>query len=267
MSPALRRARELLRKLTVEPWRAIDEAHRDPSAPSWHVPCVLLTVCIAVIIERYLGGEDRYRDLGELRHLFAFIDSERLRPRVYWGLFKAINDFLLPVLCIKLLLRGRLRDHGWRWPDRNEWLWAGAVFLAVMPFVIAASYTATFQLAYPRFAGAARSLTHFFGWEGVYAFQFLMLEFFYRGFMVNALARHFGANAIFVMVVPYAMIHFNKPMAEAFASIFAGIVLGILALRSRSIFGGFAIHCGVAWSMDVLALLHRGTLQKLFAGS
>jgi hypothetical protein len=37
--------------------------------------------------------------------------------------------------------------------------------------------------------------------------------------------------------------------------------------RSRSILGGFAIHCGVAWSMDLLSMLHKGSLQKLLHGS
>jgi membrane protease YdiL (CAAX protease family) len=56
------------------------------------------------------------------------------------------------------------------------------------------------------------------------------------------------------MIVPYCMIHFQKPMAETFGAIIAGLVLGTLAMRTRSIWGGVAIHAAVALTMDVLAL-------------
>jgi len=39
-------------------------------------------------------------------------------------------------------------------------------------------------------------------------------------------------------------------------SIFAGIVLGTLAMATRSIWCGVLIHVSVAWTMDCLALMH-----------
>ncbi|MCA9320336.1 MAG: CPBP family intramembrane metalloprotease, partial [Planctomycetes bacterium] len=59
--------------------------------------------------------------------------------------------------------------------------------------------------------------------------------------------------AIFVMVIPYAMIHFTKPMPEAFGAIFAGVALGYLAMRTRSFYGGILLHYAVALTMDLLA--------------
>jgi membrane protease YdiL (CAAX protease family) len=85
-----------------------------------------------------------------------------------------------------------------------------------------------------------------------------MLELFFRGFMAFGLARVMGSLALFVMVVPYAMIHGNKPLAECLGSIVAGIALGTIALRTGSIWGGVLLHCGVAWSMDLLALARTG---------
>jgi membrane protease YdiL (CAAX protease family) len=52
------------------------------------------------------------------------------------------------------------------------------------------------------------------------------------------------------------MIHYGKPMAETYGAIIAGVVLGTLAMRTRSIWGGVLVHCAVAISMDVLALGH-----------
>ena len=54
--------------------------------------------------------------------------------------------------------------------------------------------------------------------------------------------RSFGAGAIWSMVVPYCMIHYGKPYLEACAAIIAGVVLGSLAMRTRSIYAGFLVH-------------------------
>ena len=43
-------------------------------------------------------------------------------------------------------------------------------------------------------------------------------------------------------------------MPETFGAIGAGLILGTLAMRTRSIWGGVLIHVGVAMTMDVLAL-------------
>ena len=91
-------------------------------------------------------------------------------------------------------------------------------------------------------------------WEAMYAIQFLSLEFFFRGFMLQGLRRAFGSGAIVVMMVPYCMIHYGKPMPETFGAIGAGLILGTLAMRTRSIWGGVMIHVGVAWTMDLLAV-------------
>ena len=83
--------------------------------------------------------------------------------------------------------------------------------------------------------------------------------------MIFNLARSIGSLAIFVMVVPYAMIHFGKPFAECMGSILAGIALGTVALRTGSIWGGVLVHCVVAWSMDLLALWRTDRLWSLLS--
>ena len=75
------------------------------------------------------------------------------------------------------------------------------------------------------------------------------------------LRHRFGFYAIFAMMVPYCMIHFGKPMPETFAAIIAGIVLGFMSLKTRSIWLGAAIHVAVALGMDFLSLWHNGLLS------
>jgi membrane protease YdiL (CAAX protease family) len=97
-------------------------------------------------------------------------------------------------------------------------------------------------------------------WELIYFVQFFGLEFFFRGFLVHSLKPALGKYAIFVMTVPYCMIHFGKPPAETFAAIFAGVFLGWLSYRSGSILLGLILHCAVAFAMDILALNNKGLL-------
>ena len=52
----------------------------------------------------------------------------------------------------------------------------------------------------------------------------------------------------------------NQPMPEAFASIVAGLALGYMSLRTRSIWLGAAIHVTVAISMDFASLWRQGRL-------
>jgi uncharacterized protein len=60
------------------------------------------------------------------------------------------------------------------------------------------------------------------------------------------------------------MIHFGKPWLEATGAIFFGLFLGILAMRSKSIWGGFGVHAGVAISMDIASLYQQDALPKIF---
>jgi membrane protease YdiL (CAAX protease family) len=73
-----------------------------------------------------------------------------------------------------------------------------------------------------------------------------------------------GSTAIFVMSVPYCMIHFGKPYLEAHGAIVAGVVLGSLSMKTRSIYGGFLLHVSVAVLMDLLALYKRSGLPNVF---
>jgi membrane protease YdiL (CAAX protease family) len=95
-------------------------------------------------------------------------------------------------------------------------------------------------------------------WEGIYVLQFVVLELFFRGFLVIGLSRLMGAGSIWVMASMYVFIHFSKPPLEAFASIFAGILLGVLAYRTRSILGGIILHITIALAMDLFALMRTG---------
>jgi membrane protease YdiL (CAAX protease family) len=149
----------------------------------------------------------------------------------------------------------RIRDYylSVRGIAGHLWIYVG-LYLLVLPFVILVAGQEQFLLTYPFYKYANQSLGHFFRWEVLYVVQFISLEFFFRGYMLKGLSYRFGSGAIFVMVVPYCMVHYPKPLPETLGAIFAGIALGTLAMRTRSIWGGVLIHVGVAFTMDWLAV-------------
>jgi membrane protease YdiL (CAAX protease family) len=244
-----------LRRISIDQWRAIDaETERDPQdagRTSLRVLIVLLTIAASLTLQEYLGGHDTYerlfpRDGGIYWELYGF---------AWWSGWRLLGYVIIPMIVLACLPGERIRDYhvSPRGFGRHFWIYA-VLFAAVLPAVLAASTTQAFRHTYPFYRMANRSYLDLVIWELLYGLQFLSLEFFFRGFILHGLRRALGANAIFVMLVPYCMIHYGKPLPETLGALGAGLILGTLAMRTRSIWGGVLIHVGVASTMDVLAL-------------
>lgn len=221
-------------------------------------------VCLALM--EYFGHATTLREIFDYfgaregtDALFAAMrDSpfRRLTDYVWWSGWRVLGFFVIPAIVVKLVLRERLVDYGLATAGflKHAWIYA-LFFVFVLLLVVAVSYDESFNTYYPFYRDASRSWFDFWAWELLYAAQFFSLEFFFRGFWLTAAKRAMGSHAIYAMVVPYCMIHFGKPFLETLAAIIAGIVLGTLALRTRSIWSGFLIHVTVAVSMDLAALV------------
>lgn len=183
----------------------------------------------------------------------------------WWTFWHVIGYVLLPLIVIKTVLKQRFSDFGWHFNDTAQH-WKGYVLLItpILFFIFLVSFREDFLTHYPFYDRAGRSWFDFVAWECLYLLQFICLEFFFRGFIVQALRPAIGANAVWVMCVPYLMIHFPKLWPEATGAILFGLFLGILALRSRSIWGGFFVHAGIAVSMDLASLLRQGKIPSTF---
>ena len=251
----------VVRWLTLHQWEAID-ADRAPGdgeparGVDWKVMIILVVACVSLTLQEYVGQRDLYE---------KWFPFDPAHPDPYWSLkgfcwwtgWRVFGYLLLPMAVIACLPGERIRDYyvSPRGFIKHLWIY-GVMFALILPAVVIASDTATFRHTYPFYKLASRSSFDLWTWEAMYAVQFLSLEFFFRGFLLQGLRRALGANAIFVMIVPYCMIHYGKPMAETFGAIGAGLILGTLAMRTRSIWGGVLIHVGVAWTMDLLAVQH-----------
>jgi membrane protease YdiL (CAAX protease family) len=228
-----------------------------PAAPAWdwHPLVAMGVVAVSLTLQQYFGHHETFEAAFS-----AFRDAAYypLGSFAWWSGWRVFGYVVMPIIAI-MAMRERVRDYGVALRGQLKHLWIYAVlYLLVLPGVILASFTAPFQHTYPFYKCAGRSAFDFVSWEILYAAQFVSLEFFFRGYILQSLRRTMGAYAIFVMIVQYCMIHYGKPILETTGAIVAGLVLGTLALRTGSIWCGALIHITVAVTMDVLALVHTG---------
>lgn len=202
---------------------------------------------------------------------FAHIGIEAANPTAnnlyslaWWVFVSVVFYFVAPALFVKYVQKRPLSEIGLNFKIEEGFTKLLAQCTAIMlPLVYLMSLTSGFAAKYPFlkvFNGDAYLSSTLLVWELVYFLQFFGLEFFFRGFILHSLKPSLGFYSIFAMTVPYTMIHFQKPMAETFAAVFAGIFLGWLSYKNGNIWLGLVLHCTVAFSMDVLALYNKGLL-------
>ncbi len=240
----------------------------------WKLMAIIVCVSLGLVFIEYVGKDPGYVYLRDflawlgmkklslgLAGLLEDHPNRQLNALAYWVGIIAVFYLIVPVLLIKLVFREKLSDYGLRagklFRDYKLYL---VMLLIMIPLVWYFSMTEGFQYRYPfyRLSSNESLWPNFWIWQGLYLFQFFCLEFFFRGFMVHGLKQRFGYYSVFVMTIPYCMIHFGKPMPETIAAIIAGIVLGTLSLKSRTIWMGVIIHYSVAIAMDFSALWQKG---------
>jgi membrane protease YdiL (CAAX protease family) len=260
-------------------WRQLDEearAYRIEHQERDLRPAACLVIAAVVLtVQEYYGGRQFFQSTRrpELEALYAgswkwlrFDTYDELYAYGWWCFARSVGYVLFPLTMWKLLFpRDSLLDMGLRGRGFLSHLWIyGACLAIVVPVMLIVAQQPDFGSYYPFYKQSSRSIFDFMAWEAMYWVQFFSLELFFRGWMVGALRRTLGSSAIFVMAVPYCMIHYGKPYLEAHGAIVAGVVLGSLAMRTRSIYSGFLLHISVAVGMDLLSLYKREALPHNF---
>jgi membrane protease YdiL (CAAX protease family) len=261
-------------------WKEVDAeaaAARNESLGEYDLrPAACLCITAVVLtVQEYYGGRQLYDSL--LRPWFQELEANGSRLIVpsrydelygysWWAFTRVVGYVLVPLPLWKLLFpKDSLLDMGLRVKGFLSHLWIYGLCLAVViPAMFLVASQPDFGTYYPFYKGSSRSVFDYLAWEAMYGLQFLALELFFRGWMLGALRRNLGSAAVFAMAVPYCMIHYGKPYLETNGAIVAGIVLGSLALRTRSIYAGFLVHITVAFAMDFLALYRREAVPTVF---
>jgi len=264
-----------LNTVVVEPWGRIDSQQKSPRCGRVSArTATMVTAYTSALMLVYLNfvamsRQVQHATVDAFVDLVARVDPamasglwpyEPLMLNLAWVAHCAVSNLLVPALVARFVLGLSLTDCGMRPVAYGKHFPVYALlFLPVGVSVWIISESPAFLASYP-FYKHPIGWPDLLVWELGYAVQFFTLEFFYRGFMLRGFAAELGSRAVLVMMIPYCMIHFGKPLPECLGSIIAGTVLGVLALDTRSIWGGVTIHVAVAWMMDLMAVYHKQLL-------
>lgn len=278
--PALLAILPLIWLMFGKTWRELDQhAHEErgkilASGKMDYRPVVALVLCAVILtMQEYYGGRSFFNQaiyptltkFDERHPGFQLLRYDELWGYGWWAGTR-IFGYTLPFMVWRLFFRrDSLLDFGLRTRGFFDHAWIYGLFLAVvLPAMLIVSRSPDFGAYYPFYKNAQRSWFDFLTWEAMYFAQFFALEMFFRGFWLGALRKSFGSGAIFAMAVPYCMIHYGKPYLEACGAIVAGIALGSLSMKTKSIYQGFLVHITVAILMDWLSLRHRRCTPLVF---
>ncbi len=223
---------------------------------------VILLTAVLLTLFYYYGRPTYFRSHWQV-DFWALIDMERSHPFSgmfaywYWGIASTFLRIVIPLGVIIWIFKESPRDYGFRiWEKGHAWIYLFA-YLFMLPILIGMSFSPKFQKKYPFYDQAGDSVLHFVLYEIPYGIQFFSLEAFFRGFFIFALFKRFGYYGVAFMTIPYCMIHFGKPISETLGAIVAGLVLGYLALKSKSWLPGALLHWGVGITMDLACIIQR----------
>jgi len=203
---------------------------------------VVLTTALLLIVFYHRGD-------------FTWLPPRLQMARIGWFGLNFVCLFVIPALFTTLVLRRPLADVGLRVGDWRLSLRFAALFGGVtIPAILIASRFGVFQQYYGHYSWGPDEVgllvISLLGW----AIYFFAWEFFFRGFLLQALGWRFGVFAIPLQMMPFTMAHFTKPEAESAAAIIAGLALGWWAWRTRSCVGPWLLHwlCSAVMILSVL---------------
>lgn len=218
---------------------------------------ILLAAALLLMLHRHYNRTRFFRI-----HFATFFENLPLpesHPYYYWFLTTSITLFCLPALIAKYGTKIHLRDYGFRLGNQKlGWNVTAAAWIVMIPIVISAVLIyPPFSEKYPLCKAVDANWQAFLLYQLAYGIYMFSWEFFFRGFMLFGLERRFGKYTILIQTIPFAVMHYSKPMPEAIGSIVASVLLGVLALETRSFLYGAAIHWLVAMTMDVVVTVLR----------
>lgn len=204
---------------------------------------ILLSASIIMAIMKLFFGEKlrfewKVTTITIVSTLLLMVDSyHRLTP--YKWLDRTILYLVLPLLILIFIFRENPAEMGFTLGD-----WKVGVPLTLLSIALIApllwwvTRSATSMQTYyqSQVSGLPwNTALDLFGWE-----------FFFRGWILFGYARRYGADALWLHAVPFALAHVGKPEVETLSTIFGGFAFGWIAWRTRSFLYPFLIHWFVA---------------------
>ncbi len=219
-----------------------------------HYYVMLLSAPVLLTLYRYHGYPEYFYQYFPQ---FTNITNGDIYARIWQFAVFFVLMFVIPVAYIKWIMKASLKDFGWGLGD-VKWgsKWLITIPLLVVPLIFLSSKMPDVRMEYPLAKSLLADQSHLFIYELLYVLLYYVAwEFFFRGFLLFGLKERFGDfNAILIQTVSSCLVHIDKPEGEIIGSIFIGILFGLIALRSRSIWYVFLIHVSIGVLTDLFII-------------
>lgn len=220
----------------------------------WKKPGFILLLLLGFFIFSFRSSFSGHARLIEM---LSSPERAYLNRLVYSDLFR-LSYLFIPLAAVWFFMHRKEQPLYGLSARNHQWSVYLLLLLCMVPLIAFASTRTDFLQYYPRLRklmAEQATLPELILYELCYGIDFIAIELFFRGFMILAFAKYVGIHAVLPAACFYVSIHFGKPMGETISSFFGGTVLGIITYHSRSIYGGFMVHAGIAWMMEAGGLI------------
>jgi membrane protease YdiL (CAAX protease family) len=212
---------------------------------------ILILSALLPALHRYFGSMEFARRL--------FPPTTDFEASLYMFAAAFLVMGILPVLLVRFGFRESLKGYGLSLGDWRRGL-SATLFLFVLIAILLiypASQTEEIRAVFPFDKAAGDSVFAFLRFQlfrGLFFYS--AWEFFFRGFVLFGLRKQLGDGiAICVQAIPSCLWHIGMPAQEIFSSLVAGILFGILVLRTRSILWVFLLHYLIGVILDLFIVI------------
>lgn len=204
-----------------------------------------LSIVILMVLKIYEGDRTFWE-----KHFSEGIEDPQLYLWFKW-LYHHLSTLLLfafiPILLIKFNFKEKLKDYGWQLGDWKFGLSATAITMIIMPFMVYQSslkpdHFAFYHDGFP-LTLATSSIGMFALWGLSYIPHYIGWEFFFRGYVQMGMGKKYGIfMGLMLQILLTALMHIGKPEAETWGAVLGGFYMGLLAIRTKSVFWPFVFH-------------------------
>ncbi|WP_412062169.1 CPBP family intramembrane glutamic endopeptidase [Rubrivirga sp. IMCC45206] len=239
-------------------WQGLRATVSGLSPDARRAAIVLIAATLLVLLHLQIGNRRFYT--GTLGNALGF-DDPAFGAWAWWFGMQGVLGFVVPALLLVVGFRWTAAKAGL---GLGDWKLATALALGYLPLVVVGTWVlsdgAGFQAQYPHFFGAKEDWGIFLAYEALFLFYWVGWEYLWRGFVLFGTAPAVGAPlAIVIQTVPFAILHAQKPAAEAYLSVLGGLALGALVWRCRSFWIAVPIHAAQMLALDFFATLRHRT--------
>ncbi len=215
---------------------------------------ILVSILVFQTISYYYVSREFFR--SEVQNLTGETSVISLCENLYWIVGDFCCFFIFPWLIIKFIFKEKLQQYGIKSIqvyDRWKYLLPALLLILVISWFITS--IESISLTHPVLFEAKYNWNWFIVFELILFGYIFAWEFLWRGYMLFGLEQKFGWYAVFIQTIPFVILHNGKPAIETFSAIAGGIILGIIAIKTRTILYGVILHFELIFFIDLFSVI------------